>query len=92
MITLRPYQAENYAEICRQWNQGAANVLYRADTGSGKSALIGYDLNESGPSCAMAHRQELVGQLSLMLGRYGVRHDIIASQPVRKSSSFGCQR
>lgn len=37
-----------------------------------------------GWSCVIAHRQELVGQLSVTLARYGVRHDIIASDSVRR--------
>lgn len=33
----------------------------------------------------MAHRQELVGQMSLTLGKYGVRHRIIAPDKTRRS-------
>jgi DNA repair protein RadD len=85
-ITLRPYQANDYGRIRQAWEQSAANVLYRLDTGGGKSALLGYDLAQHPePSCLMAHRQELVSQLSIMLGRYGVRHDLIASASVRKA-------
>lgn len=40
--------------------------------------------NEGG-SCLIAHRQELVGQISLMLARYGVRHNIIAAENTRRA-------
>lgn len=33
----------------------------------------------SGAACAMAHRQELVSQISLTLGRNGIRHGIVAA-------------
>lgn len=40
--------------------------------------------HEQRPSLVMAHRQELVGQLSLTLGKYGVRHRIIAPDTTRR--------
>lgn len=60
----------------------------RLDTGGGKSAIIAH-LHEAhaGASAVIAHRQELVFQLSIMLGRYGVRHSLIASTSVRRAIS-----
>lgn len=40
--------------------------------------------HEQKPSLVMAHRQELVGQLSLTLAKYGVRHRIIAPDATRR--------
>jgi superfamily II DNA or RNA helicase len=62
------------------WAAGARGVLMRADTGFGKTVCLSYLVDQhGGASCIMAHRQELVMQLSLTLARYGVRHDLIAS-------------
>lgn len=52
-----------------------------APTGSGKTvvmASISHDLQV--PMCAIAHRKELVGQISKALARVGVEHDIIAPE------------
>lgn len=68
------------------WNAGARNVLMRLDTGGGKTVTLS-DIVRShvGASCIIAHRQELVGQLSLTLARYGVRHNIVAADSTRKA-------
>lgn len=83
---LRPFQEKLVADVYQSWNQGAQNVLMRLDTGGGKTVSLSSIIRQHlGWSCVMAHRQELVGQLSLTLARYGVRHDIIASDNVRRS-------
>ncbi len=69
-ITLRPYQAHDVDRIHQAWNQGARNVLYRLDTGGGKTASLGNIHNaHQGASAIIAYRQELVSQLSLTLAR-----------------------
>lgn len=40
--------------------------------------------DEPGATCAIAHRQELVGQISLALARNGVRHRIVGPKSVVK--------
>lgn len=83
--TLRPFQAELKAAVFQGWNQGAANVLMRLDTGGGKTVTLADIVNEhNGASMVIAHRQELVGQLSLTLARYGVRHNLVASDSTRR--------
>lgn len=53
-------------------------------TGGGKTACLAWILlNHVGAACVMAHRNELVGQLSATLAKYGVYHDIIAAKDVR---------
>lgn len=85
-ITLRPYQAELEAGIYAQWQAGARNVLAVLPTGGGKTVLFAKILADTnGASVAIAHRQELVSQISLALARYGVRHTIIAPAPVVKT-------
>lgn len=83
---LRPFQVELRDEVYQAWNHGAHNVVMRLDTGGGKTVTLS-DIVRShlGASCIIAHRQELVGQLSLTLARYGVRHNIIAADSTRKA-------
>lgn len=62
------------------------NVLAVAPTGSGKTVLFSDTINKMRvPTVAIAHRQELIGQISLALARYGVLHDIIAPSATRKA-------
>lgn len=80
---LRPYQAALSGEVQQAWANGARNVLMRLDTGGGKTVIFSDLTNKhQGASAIIAHRQELVGQVSVALARNGVRHNIIAPQPV----------
>lgn len=79
---LRPYQQDIRDDIESRW-LGVANVLAVLPTGAGKTVLFSSILaDEPGASCAIAHRQELVSQISLALARNGVRHRIIGQGPV----------
>ena len=85
-ITPRADQFQFIGDIYSAWNNGAANVVGVAPTGFGKTVCLGYLTEQHvGASCIIAHRQELVGQISLMLGRYGVRHNIIAADATRRA-------
>lgn len=56
-----------------------------APTGSGKTVVLSHLLREEPGACiAIAHRQELVSQISLALARNGVRHRIVG----RKGSNL----
>ncbi len=82
-MRLRPYQNELEQAVFDAWNTGAPNVLAVAATGSGKTVLFTEIIRQhEGCSVAIAHRQELVGQISVALARNGVRHRIIAPQNV----------
>lgn len=78
---LRPYQSDNKTAIYRDWQTGVRNVLYVLPTGGGKSVVVSdivKDKNNDGMrSLVMAHRTELVGQMSLHVAREGIRHQII---------------
>lgn len=79
---LRPYQQDIRDDIESRW-LGVANVLAVLPTGAGKTVLFSSILaDEPGASCAIAHRQELVSQISLALASNGVRHRIIGQDPV----------
>lgn len=78
-MDLRPYQQDLIRAVYKEWNAGARNVAAILPTGGGKTVCFGTILrNHVGASCAIAHRRELVGQMSLTLARLGVRHRIIA--------------
>lgn len=83
MLELHDYQRDQKAGIYGEWGKGHRNVLAVLPTGGGKSVetadiVQGYEA----ASCVMAHRQELVSQLSLALARCGVRHGLLAPEPV----------
>lgn len=76
---LRDYQHKGATEVQAAWGLGARNVLMIMPTGAGKTHTkthIAKELNV--PSIAIAHRQELVLQISCSLAAFGMTHDIIA--------------
>ncbi len=80
-VALRPFQAELERRVYEAWNQGALNVMPVAATGSGKTVLLSKILyDEPGASIAIAHRQELVSQISIALARNGVRHRLVGAK------------
>lgn len=84
-LKLRPYQVDAKSSIYQAWNAGAVNVLAVLPTGSGKTVVFSDIIHDHrGPSCAIAHRQELVAQISLALARDRVRHRIIGPKNVIK--------
>lgn len=83
--TLRPYQAEMKARINQAWAAGDQNVLAVLPTGAGKTVLFSDVIHDhAGTAWAIAHRQELVGQISMALAQDGVSHRIIGPQNVVK--------
>jgi len=84
-ITLRYYQADVCNEAENDWANGINNLLIVLPTGAGKTVCFSYLLSRHvGAACVGAHRQELVGQISLSLAKFGIRHRIIASDKVVK--------
>jgi DNA repair protein RadD len=80
----RPYQAALDAAIQDAWRQGARDVLAVLPTGGGKTVVFSNIIaREQGASVAIAHRQELTGQMSLALARNGVRHRVIGPKTVQ---------
>ena len=77
---LRPYQSALMQAIRAAWAAGHRNVLALAPTGAGKTLLIADAVvQHRGVSCLIAHRSNLVSQLSMMLARCGIRHRLICS-------------
>ena len=80
--TLRPYQHSGLASIIEAWRT-VRNVLYVLPTGAGKTVLFSKILqNHNGAAVAIAHRQELVGQISMALALFRVPHRIIGPRAV----------
>lgn len=79
-MELRDYQLDLDYEINKAW-EAVKNVLAVAPTGAGKTVIIGNIVaNHKGNTCVIAHRQELVSQISIALARDGVVHNVIGSK------------
>jgi superfamily II DNA or RNA helicase len=79
----RPYQQQLVDDINAAWDAGYKNVMAVAPTGAGKTVIFsGMMRDNAGVSWAIAHRQELVIQMSGALNRNGVAHRIVAPEAV----------
>lgn len=77
-VKLRPFQVALERDVYTAWNAGARNVMPVAPTGSGKTVVLSKIMrDEPGASVAIAHRQELVSQISVALARNEVRHRLV---------------
>ena len=73
MITLRPYQQLLYDEIQEKLSQDFKSILVQAETGWGKSILIGHLANNlKGRTLILTHRIELLEQNSEWIEDLGV--------------------
>lgn len=80
-MLLRDYQKEIVAQIYAAWQAGHRNVCTQLATGAGKTVIFSKIISEYvGYSIAIAHRVELVSQISLTLARAGIPHNIIAQR------------
>jgi DNA repair protein RadD len=83
---LRPYQRQLKSDIYAAWSNGARNVLAVAPTGSGKTVLFSDIVAENNSAtAAIAHRSELVSQMSLAMARNGIRHRVIGPDSVQRN-------
>lgn len=85
-MQLRPYQQKQKDDIYQAWQDpDVRNVMAVCPTGGGKTVLFGSIIQDNpGATCAIAHRQELVGQIAMALARYGVSHQIIGPSSLVK--------
>lgn len=82
-IVLRPDQQKLKDAIYNDWNSGAQNVLGVLSTGGGKSIIMS-DIVLDGvmnhkQQVVIAHRNELVSQMSVHIANRGISHKIIGS-------------
>jgi superfamily II DNA or RNA helicase len=84
MIVLRPDQFDLEQRIYAGWNSGHRNMLAVLPTGGGKSVIVSEIASKrhqlGATQCIFAHRNELVGQMSLHIARRGIKHRVIASR------------
>lgn len=95
--SLRPYQQTAKAEIFAVWDE-CDNVMFQMPTGTGKTRLFtsiisdikawGILTQKEPKILIIAHRVELIEQISENLNRYKVTHGIIASGKERNLRPF----
>ncbi len=82
-MDLRDYQWGILGQIYGQWSIGHKHVMAVLSTGGGKTKCIAQIvLQVDGVSVTVAHRLELIYQLSMALAALGIYHRIIAPDPV----------
>jgi superfamily II DNA or RNA helicase len=81
---LRDFQIDLKDKIFAAWREpNTYNVMPVAPTGAGKTVLVGDVIKTFAvPTCAIAHRQELVAQMALAMNRERIPHGVIAPKPV----------
>lgn len=83
-ITMRPYQSDLDRRIDAHWLlHPTHNICMVLPTGGGKTAIVSERVRKHvGASLCIAHRNELVSQLSMALARAGIKHRILADDKV----------
>ncbi len=83
---LRDYQKKIVGDVYENWQQ-SQNICVQLFTGGGKTHIFSKIVSEhNGASVLIAHRNELLSQISLTLAMRGVRHNIIAQKQTVKDS------
>ncbi|AUR98410.1 coil containing protein [Vibrio phage 1.250.O._10N.261.55.E11] len=81
MLNPRPYQDSAILKTESLWEQGFQRVTPVSPTGSGKTLILAElnrrDRARGGYTGLVAHRTELIEQISVALARQGVMHDIL---------------
>lgn len=81
MANLRGFQSKANHDTDAAWQHGHRNVMVVIPTGGGKTVCMGDKArNHNGWGVSMAHRKELVGQISKAFAREGIVHSIAASR------------
>lgn len=86
MSTLWDHQLKLKQDLYAEWfTNGAENVACVLPCGGGKTVIMAdVARDEARPNRIIAHRQELVGQISCSMARAGLPHNIIAPNKVIK--------
>lgn len=89
MIELRDYQVALVGGIKRAIAGGKRSIVCVAPTGAGKTTIFSHITTGASAKgkkvLLLAHRQELVSQGADTLGRFGLRHEVIAPTAVRSA-------
>lgn len=88
-MQLRSFQQNDRNKIYHSWQNGNMNVLYVLPTGGGKTVvLMSIIKHYEQHQVIIAHRQELISQISLVLASNGIKHNLIASDKIIKQLSI----
>lgn len=83
-LTMRPYQQKCIDDVYEAWGKGFRFPCLVMPTGSGKSAtgsqIVKIESNNGQTVLVLAHRKELITQLSHTLARNDIRHNVIAAK------------
>lgn len=86
MSRMRGYQTRVQQGVYQAWAAGNKVVMGVLPTGAGKTILMANTIRQhAGCSLMMAHRGQLVGQISQALARESVVHNIIGPSPLIKT-------
>lgn len=92
MIKLRKYQSEAVDRVRSSLASGNRAPLLVLPTGGGKTTIFSYVTSSAARKgkCVylIAHRAELVKQISMTLARFGTPHQIIAPQSIVRQSQI----
>lgn len=84
MVQLRPYQETLKQGVYNSWNSGNRNVLAVLPTGGGKSKVMSSMVVDGAVrnwwQVVLAHRNELVTQMSMHLAEEGLMHRVVGSK------------
>ena len=83
-LIYRDYQQDLHDRVMCSWaNPDVKNILCVSDTGTGKTVIISNIVKALNVSTVViAHRQELVRQLSETLAKNGVKHKVVATPQI----------
>lgn len=83
MITLRPHQEELITRVRQEFFNGKRSVLMVSFVGSGKTVMFSYmtenAVKKGNNVLVLAHREELLDQISETLNMFNVDHGFIAA-------------
>jgi superfamily II DNA or RNA helicase len=78
-LQFRGYQENAVNDIRYKWRNGSKNVMLVLPTGAGKTFVFAHEVATApGPAVAIAHRKELIMQISRALNAWRCPHDIVA--------------
>lgn len=84
-MNLRPYQIDIIDAITDAWESGVQNICVQLPTGAGKTVIFSHILKRHmGSALAIAHRNEIIHQMSCTLARHEIAHTVIASRSTRR--------
>jgi len=84
-MVLRDYQTDLIKKIYESWQRGNKNVLLQLPTGAGKTFIFTKIMADfSDYAIAIAHRSEIVCQISLALARWGIKHNLLVPSKIAK--------